>query len=54
MKTKSPLKSIRAKCLECAVYQKHEVLKCHLTDCPLFPFRLGRNPNRKKADKLTL
>ena len=45
-KTESPLKSIRAKCLDCAGRPK-EVRLCTDTDCALYPFRLGRNPNRK-------
>lgn len=48
MEIKSPLKSIRAKCLECSNQQKGEVLNCHITDCSLYPFRLGKNPNRKR------
>lgn len=48
MKIKSPLKSIRAKCLECSNQQKGEVLNCQITDCSLYPFRLGKNPNRKR------
>lgn len=47
----SPLKSIRAKCLECSNQQKGEVLNCRIVDCSLYPFRLGKNPNRSKKDK---
>lgn len=47
MKNLTPLKSIRAKCLECSNQQKGEVLNCEITDCALFPFRMGKNPNRK-------
>lgn len=45
---KSPLKSIREKCLECSNNQKGEVLNCGILDCALYPFRLGKNPNRSK------
>lgn len=45
---KSPLKAIREKCLDCSVYQKGEVLNCTVYDCAIYPFRLGKNPNRKK------
>ncbi len=41
---KSPLKSIREKCLDCCGYQYSEVRECHITDCPLWPYRMGRNP----------
>jgi len=47
MKNLSPLKSIRKHCLECTCGSMNEVKKCIITDCPLFPFRFGKNPNRK-------
>ena len=40
--------AIRAKCLDCA-YTPHEVLKCSCTGCPLWPYRLGRNPSAFKG-----
>jgi hypothetical protein len=43
----SPLKAIRAKCLDCSCHQPSQVRECHITACPLWPFRAGRNPNRK-------
>lgn len=44
----SPLKSIRAKCLnDCMCGQATEVRLCPITDCPLYPYRMGHNPNRK-------
>ncbi|MFZ1081962.1 MAG: hypothetical protein WAO19_08550 [Candidatus Kryptoniota bacterium] len=43
----SPLKSIRLKCLECSNDSTSEVRNCVITDCPLYEFRLGKNPNRK-------
>ena len=45
---KSPIKSIREKCLECSNQQKGEVLNCQIIDCALYPFRLGQNPNRQR------
>jgi hypothetical protein len=42
----SPLKAIRAKCLDCTCYQPAEVRLCPVTACSLWPFRFGRNPNR--------
>lgn len=44
----SPLKSIRKNCLECSNQQPKEVKECSIIDCPLYPFRLGKNPNRSK------
>jgi hypothetical protein len=43
----SPLKAIRAKCLDCA-YDSSEVRLCPCTDCPLWPFRFGKNPYIKR------
>lgn len=43
----SPMKAIRAKCLDCCCDQREEVKMCPATTCPLYPFRLGKNPNRK-------
>ena len=47
MKMSTPLKAIRAKCLDCSADQPKEVRLCPITDCPLYPFRMGHNPNRK-------
>jgi len=43
----SPLKAIRKKCLDCSMGSKKEVRLCPMTDCPLYPYRMGHNPNRK-------
>lgn len=45
---KSPIKAIRAKCLECSNYSNSEVRECPIKDCPLHAFRFGRNPYRNK------
>lgn len=42
----TPMKAIRQKCLECQGGSSNEVKSCHITDCTLWPFRLGRNPKR--------
>lgn len=43
----TPLKAIRAKCLDCCCGQANEVKLCACTDCTLFPYRMGKNPTRK-------
>lgn len=43
----TPLKAIRLKCLDCSDMSYREVEKCEFTECPLYPFRFGKNPNRK-------
>lgn len=40
---RSPLKAIRANCLQC-VGSSNEVKLCTSKSCRLFPFRFGRNP----------
>ena len=40
----SPIKSIRAKCLDCSGGVASEVRKCVAFTCPLWPFRMGVNP----------
>jgi|GEM_PF-1013202 hypothetical protein len=42
----SPLKSIRQKCLDCCCSQHAEVRRCMAEECPLHPYRMGRNPSR--------
>lgn len=51
MKNKTPIKSIREHCIECSSGSKSEVLNCIVTDCVLYPYRLGKNPNRKGIRK---
>ena len=40
----SPVKAVRAKCIDCCCGSSREVRFCPVTDCPLFPFRFGHNP----------
>jgi hypothetical protein len=47
LKTLTPMKAIRNKCLECANWSAHEVRHCQITDCALWAYRSGRNPERK-------
>ena len=42
----TPLRAIRAKCLECTVGSTHEVRLCPTTDCSLYLYRFGHNPKR--------
>ena len=43
----SRAKAIKAKCLDCCCGQYKEVKHCPATTCPLYPFRLGKDPFRK-------
>ena len=44
----TPMRAIRAKCLDCMCGQVTEVRLCPITDCSLYPYRMGHNPNRKE------
>lgn len=52
MEILSPLKAIRAKCLDCMCDAPMEVRLCPCTDCPLYPYRMGHNPNRKGIGRM--
>lgn len=45
----NPAKAIRAKCLDCCCDQVNEVKLCPVEDCPLWPFRFGKNPYRTRV-----
>lgn len=40
----TPIKAIRAKCLDCCCNQRAEVRRCQIDDCSLWPYRMGRRP----------
>lgn len=41
---KTPVKAIRAKCLDCHGMSRKKVRNCDLRACPLFLYRMGRRP----------
>ena len=41
--SKSPIRAIRTKCLDCTCSNRAEIRKCTATACPLWPFRMGVN-----------
>ena len=43
----TPLKAIRAKCLDCSAGNAKEVRECPITDCDLYQYRFGKNPKLK-------
>ena len=42
----TPLKAIRAKCVDCCAGSFKEVALCTAVNCPLFLYRHGKNPSR--------
>ena len=43
----TPIKSIRAKCLDCCCGSAYEVAHCVCSDCALYEYRFGHDPKRK-------
>lgn len=48
----TPIKAIRQHCIECSGGSKQECRECTIQDCPLWPFRMGHNPNIKRGPRL--
>ena len=44
---RGPFAAIRRKCLDCTVWQAHQVADCPMKDCALWPYRFGGDPWRK-------
>ena len=40
----TPLKAIRAKCMDCTAGQFIEIRLCTCTECPLYEYRMGKRP----------
>jgi hypothetical protein len=43
-KPMSPLKALRARCIDCKAGELSEVRRCAHLDCPAWPYRMGTNP----------
>lgn len=48
------VQAIRAKCLDCCGDNAAEVRRCTAIECPLWPYRMGTNPFRKKVKRYDL
>lgn len=46
IKIYTPIKAIRKYCLECSAESVKEVRECHLNNCTLWPYRMGRRPKK--------
>lgn len=46
MKYLSPVKAIKKHCLECSGDNAKERKNCAIKKCQLYPYRLGKNPNK--------
>lgn len=47
MEVKTPIKAIRAKCLDCCCGQISEVRLCEIETCALWPYRMGKRPKKE-------
>jgi hypothetical protein len=50
-KPMSPLKALRARCLDCCAGSANEVRLCSAVSCPALPFSLGSSPWRPPASE---
>ena len=48
MEVLTPIKAIRAKCLDCSCGMAKEVRLCLIKECPLWPYRMGKRPKNDK------
>ena len=46
----SPLRALRLHCLDCCNDSAQEVRLCTAVGCPSWPFRMAKNPWRRKLD----
>ena len=44
----TPVRAIRAKCLDCSGGQVSEIKECTVYSCPLYTYRMGKKPTDKE------
>ncbi|SVE37340.1 uncharacterized protein METZ01_LOCUS490194 [marine metagenome] len=49
---KTPIKAMRAKCLDCCCGSPKEVRLCPVIECALYPYRFGRRPTKAILDTI--
>ena len=47
----TPLKAIRAKCLDCCAGEANEVKLCEIESCSLWPYRFGKGMKRNFTEE---
>lgn len=45
----TPLKAMRAFCIQCMGHQPGLVKGCKTESCPLYPYRMGHRPNKNST-----
>ena len=48
MRVLTPIKAIRAKCLDCTCNQPKQIRECTITTCALWPYRMGKRPKQEE------
>ncbi len=48
----TPIKAIRKKCLDCTCGQYEEIRNCTVINCTLYPYRMGRRPDKSTVDTI--
>ena len=49
---KTPIKSIRDKCLDCTAGSRKEIRLCTVVQCALYPYRFGKRPTQAIVDTI--
>ena len=49
---KTPIKSIREKCLDCTNGSRKEIRLCTVVQCALYPYRFGKRPTQAIVDTI--
>ena len=49
---KTPIKSIREKCLDCTNGSRKEIRLCTVVQCALYPYRFGKRPTKAIVDTI--
>tara|TARA_B100000963_G_scaffold344437_1_gene347281 strand:+ start:171 stop:410 length:240 start_codon:yes stop_codon:yes gene_type:complete len=49
---KTPIKSIREKCLDCTAGSRKEIRLCTVIQCALYPYRFGKRPTKAILDTI--
>ena len=49
MSKKSVMRAIKAKCLDCSADDRNEVKLCEIETCPLWVYRMGKDPDTKRS-----
>jgi len=50
VKILTPIKAIRAKCMDCSNQQYSEVTRCPIINCSLYPYRFGKRPKNNTGN----